>query len=67
MHVPFQWRIHTKFVVFAFFHMWRVHIRKMQNLQITFAYIKNGGQKILSLFFRAFVGPILPTALRSIF
>ena len=29
--------------------------------------LKNGGQKILSLFFVHLVGPILPTALRSIF
>ena len=42
---------------FCNFFMWHVHIRKMQNLQITFAYIKNGGQKILSLFFRAFGWP----------
>ena len=48
--------------------MWHVHIRKMQNLQIVFAYIKKWWSENFYLFsFVRLVGPILSTTLRSIF
>ena len=34
---------------FCIFIMWHIRIRKMQNLQITFTFINNGGEKIFNV------------------
>ena len=48
---PTLFNIYIPNLSFCIFRVWHVHIRKMQNLQITFAYIlNNGGQKIFISF-----------------